>query len=155
MKEWAAAAHALGLAVAQKNSVEWVNAADGAQPFATDVGFDFALVEECQLTSECAALIAYYGPERVLEVEYWYDTPDTSSGVTVEAFNKDHFVAACTDHGESTRIVLRNRDVRSADKSGFVFELCGDMSEATGSGTQEVETESTPSTSPQAGEGEP
>src|ERR1700712_5037494 len=133
MKEWAAAAHSLGLAVAQKNSAEWVSG--GAASLAAGVGFDFALVEECQLTGECADLMAYYGPERVLEVEYWYDTADSSSGVTVAAFNKDHFVAACTDHGESAHIVLRNRDVRSAGQAGFVFELCGDESEATAGGT--------------------
>jgi hypothetical protein len=135
MKEWAAAAHALGLAVAQKNSAEWAIAEEGVQPLAATVGFDFALVEECQLTGECAPLITYYGPQRVLEVEYWYDVQDTSSGVTVEAFNKDHFVAACTDHGDSARIVLRNRDVRPAGQTGFVFELCGDQSEATAGGT--------------------
>lgn len=140
MKAWAAEAHALGLAVAQKNSAEWVDAGDGVEPLATGVGFDFALVEECQLTGECAPLIAYYGPERVLEVEYWYDTADSSSGVTVEAFNKDHFVAACTDHGQNTRIVLRNRDVRPAGKNGFVFELCGDNAESTAAGTEERES---------------
>jgi hypothetical protein len=140
-QQFSAAAHALGLAVAQKNVVDWVSglAPDG-QVLATAAGFDFAIVEECQLTGECDALMALYGASGVLEVEYWYDEPDSSSGVLVEANSRAHFELACSTRGSEVRIVLRNRDVRPSGSEGFVFELCGATAE-TPLGT---ETESGP-----------
>lgn len=119
MKQFVAEVHAQGLAAAQKNAVEWVGAR------ATNVGFDFAIVEECQLTNECDALISYYGPARVFEIEYVYDTADSSSGVEVPAGSRNHFAAACRARGNNIRIVLRNRDVRPAGARGFVSEQCG------------------------------
>jgi hypothetical protein len=136
-QQFSAAAHALGLAVAQKNVVDWVSelAPDG-QVLATAAGFDFAIVEECQLTGECDALTAFYGASGVLEVEYWYDEPDNSSGVLVEANSREHFDLACSARGSEVRIVLRNRDVRPSGSAGFVFDLCGATAE-----TPPLETE--------------
>ncbi|HTU57118.1 MAG TPA: endo alpha-1,4 polygalactosaminidase, partial [Polyangiales bacterium] len=75
MQLFVAEAHALGLAVAQKNAADWVSTrgADGATR-AQSVGFDFAIIEECQLTGECEAVTSYYGPGRVFEIEYVYDS---------------------------------------------------------------------------------
>ena len=53
-------AHAAGLAAAQKNWAEW----DG-----TEVGFDFAVAEQCAQFSECSSYVDHYGSE-VLAVEY-------------------------------------------------------------------------------------
>lgn len=124
MKQFVAEAHAQGLAAAQKNGVEWVGAR------ATNVGFDFAIVEECQLTQECDQLIAYYGASLVFEIEYVYDTADSSSGVEVPAGSTAHFAAACRARGSSVRVVLRNRDVRPAGARGFVSEQCGGQTPA-------------------------
>lgn len=55
-----AAAHAAGLAAAQKNWAAW----DG-----TSVGYDFAVAEQCAQYSECASYADHYG-RHVLAVEY-------------------------------------------------------------------------------------
>jgi hypothetical protein len=55
-------AHVAGLAVAQKNWVEL----GGRGP---DLGFDFAVAEECGRWRECAGYVATYG-DHVLVVEY-------------------------------------------------------------------------------------
>jgi hypothetical protein len=122
----AIAAHDLGLAVAQKNSAEWsLPLEEGAETWSTAAGFDFAIVEECQLTNECDALIAHFGASRVLDIEYLYSTRDTSSGVPVEPETRDHFDAACAARGNQIRIVFRDREVRPAGEDGHVFDLCG------------------------------
>jgi hypothetical protein len=54
------AAHAAGLAAAQKNWAEW----DG-----TSVGFDFAVAEQCAQYHECGSYVDSYG-RHVLAVEY-------------------------------------------------------------------------------------
>lgn len=131
----AAEAHRQGLAVAQKNVADWVRepGQDG-QLRAASVGFDFAIVEECQLTGDCASLLEYYrDPKRVLEVEYWYDEDDSSSGVTVPAFTEDHFIAACAARGSDMRIVMRNRDVRPSGTPGYVGKTCDMLSPSTSS----------------------
>jgi hypothetical protein len=112
-------AHQQDLAVAQKNAVEWIT-----ERRASTVGFDFAIVEECQLTSECDAVIAHYGAAKVFEIEYWYDEEDDSSGVSVPAHSRDHFDDACYERGSSIRIVIRNRDVRSDEEDGWYRAVC-------------------------------
>src|SRR5262249_21613009 len=54
------AAHAHGLAIAQKNTVELSQAG---------IGFDFAIAEECAVYDECGDYLAAYGPQ-VYEIEY-------------------------------------------------------------------------------------
>ena len=54
------AAHAAGLAAAQKNWAQW----DG-----TRAGFDFAVAEQCGQYRECGSYVDHYG-DRVLDVEY-------------------------------------------------------------------------------------
>lgn len=126
MTLFAAEAHAQGMAVAQKNVTTWVReaGADGKLR-AQSVGFDFAIVEECQVAGDCNEVIGFYTPARVLEIEYLYDEDNDSAGVEVPAFSKDHFYAACKARGNSIRIVLRNRDVRPASAAGYVRETCG------------------------------
>jgi hypothetical protein len=53
-------AHHAGLAVAQKNWAEWNG---------TEVGFDFAVAEQCAQYHECGRYVAHYG-RHVLAVEY-------------------------------------------------------------------------------------
>src|SRR6185437_13890287 len=55
-------AHALGLAIAQKNAAEI--SARGRK-----LGFDFAIAEECQAYSECDSYTRVYG-DHVIEIEY-------------------------------------------------------------------------------------
>lgn len=119
MIDFVAEAHRQSLAVAQKNAVEWIS-----EGRARSVRFDFAIVEECQLTGECDAVIDHYGAENVFEIEYWYDEEDDSSGVTVPAFSREHFDAACDERGDTTRIVIRNRDVRSSEEYGWYRDIC-------------------------------
>ena len=56
-------AHAAGLAIAQKNT------SDLGSTGKTQVGFDFAIAEECQVYDECDAYTGPYGNE-VIEIEY-------------------------------------------------------------------------------------
>ena len=56
------AAHARGLAVAQKNTAE-------ASACAPALGFDFAITEECWRWDECDAYTERYG-DRVFDIEY-------------------------------------------------------------------------------------
>ena len=59
---YADAAHASGLAIAQKNSAEIVGRRD-------EMGTDFAVAEECNRWSECDAYTGAYG-DQVLVIEY-------------------------------------------------------------------------------------
>ena len=95
-------AHSVGLAVAQKNTAELGDIGK------SEVGFDFAVAEECQANSdsgydECAIYGAAYGNEW-LEVEY----------------ESAAFTAACAARNTSISIDLRNRDVTPKG----VYEEC-------------------------------
>jgi hypothetical protein len=76
-------AHAVGLAVAQKNRAGW----DG-----TAVGFDFAVAEECGRWRECGAYVRVYGAQ-VLVVEY----------------RRKDFRRTCRRWGDTLPVVLRDR----------------------------------------------
>ena len=98
-------AHARGLAIAQKND------ADIAPVGKSQIGFDFAIVEECQPYAECAAFTGTYGAQ-VYEIEY-NDNGGTSN-----------FNAACTARGATISITYRDRDVVPLGTSGYVFQSC-------------------------------
>ncbi|MEO5853611.1 MAG: endo alpha-1,4 polygalactosaminidase [Nocardioides sp.] len=87
-------AHRLGLAVAQKNWAE-------CRRCAAEVGFDFAVAEECARYDECGRYAAAYD-DRVLVVEY----------------RRADFERACAEWGARLPVVLRDRDVTpgGADK---------------------------------------
>ncbi|HEY6796311.1 MAG TPA: endo alpha-1,4 polygalactosaminidase [Kineosporiaceae bacterium] len=102
--EFTQAAHALGLAVAQKNTAELA-------PMRARIGFDFAIAEECQPTRECDAFTAAYGTE-VIEIEY----PDNGGPAA--------FQAACAARGARISIIYRDRMVRAAGRSGYTYQDC-------------------------------
>ncbi len=109
-------AHSIGLAIAQKNASEIAN--EGKN----QVGFDFAIAEECQRYSgefgakECDDYMHYYG-NNLIEIEY-NDNGGTSS-----------YNAACTARGASISITYRDRDVVPKGSSGTSTRgaeaLCG------------------------------
>lgn len=100
----AARAHADGLAIAQKNDSSM--AADGKA-----IGFDFAIVEECQVYDECDDFTSTYGAQ-VYEIEY------TDNGGTA------NFTQACNARGATTSVVYRDRDVVAQGTSGYVYKFC-------------------------------
>ncbi len=98
-------AHARGLAIAQKND------SDVAPVGKTQIGFDFAIVEECQPYAECAAFTSVYGAQ-VYEIEY------TDNGGLA------NFNAACSARGSTVSITYRDRDVVPQGTGGYVFQSC-------------------------------
>ncbi len=104
-------AHAIGLAIAQKNASEI------AYEGKNQVGFDFAIAEECQRYSgefgakECDDYMHYYG-NQVIEIEY-----NDNGGLT--SFNN-----ACTARGAAISITYRDRDVVPKGTSGYVHKGC-------------------------------
>lgn len=107
-------AHAAGLAIAQKNTTEL------APIGASQIGFDFAIAEECQIYSECKDYIDVYG-DQVYEIEYNDNKRDgDGSPITpIDAFN-----SACKARGEAISIIYRDRDVRPRGKSGYEYKAC-------------------------------
>jgi hypothetical protein len=93
--------HALGLAVGQKN------AAGITKSEARDVGFDFAVAEECAHYRECDRYTNIYGG-RVIEIEY----------------RRKDFEKACADDAPDHPIVLRDKLVSTPNKPRYVFDLC-------------------------------
>ncbi|MEU1513485.1 endo alpha-1,4 polygalactosaminidase [Streptomyces sp. NPDC005811] len=100
MKLLAAHAHADGLAVAQKNTVELV--ADRAA-----VGLDFAIVEECADYDECGAFAEAFD-DNVLVVEY------TAKGLA----------RACSGWGGTLAVVRRDEEVVPEGSDGYVRGTC-------------------------------
>lgn len=99
-----AAAHAKNLAVAQKNTAELTK-----QQARDQVGFDFAVVEECAEYDECRGYEDLYGI-RILSIEY-----------TVDGMNE-----ACRQFGAPVPVVRRDRDlVTPADPSYQFQKSCG------------------------------
>ncbi|MEN5074116.1 endo alpha-1,4 polygalactosaminidase [Isoptericola cucumis] len=100
-------AHDAGLAIAQKNAAEITGVAHG------ELGFDFAVTEECAAWSECAAYTDVYG-DHVLQVEY----PDAleEAGLT--------FDDVCALDERAPLTILRDRDLVAAGEDGYVFAAC-------------------------------
>ena len=94
-------AHGKGLAVGQKNT------ADLSTATAKQVGFDFAVAEECADFSECQSYTASYGTH-VIVIEY------SQSG----------FTKACNSYGSKLSVVLRDVDVTSPGSKSYVFKTC-------------------------------
>jgi hypothetical protein len=94
-----AGAHANGLAVGQKNSVELLGNA-------SEMGTDFAVAEECNRYNECDAYQTVYG-NRVFVIEY----------------RSQDFQTGCTNHPELS-IVLRDLDVSTPTSSTYVYDGC-------------------------------
>ncbi|EGX57762.1 hypothetical protein SZN_21156 [Streptomyces zinciresistens K42] len=96
----AARAHAAGLAIGQKNAA----ALTGRRG---EIGFDFAISEECGQYDECGVYAdAYDG--RVFDIEY----------------RRDGLDAACAGWGRRISVVLRDLDVVPAGESGYRRRTC-------------------------------
>jgi hypothetical protein len=91
-------AHDAGLAVGQKNG------AGSSQRLKREVGFDFAVTEECARYDECADYVAAYG-ELVFDIEY----------------DPGFLADACDAVGSA---VLRDLGLSTPDSSEYVFETC-------------------------------
>ncbi|MEV4124394.1 endo alpha-1,4 polygalactosaminidase [Nocardia sp. NPDC049707] len=91
-------AHEVGLAIAQKNTVELLDRRDA-------IGFDFAVTEQCGATDECGQYAAAYN-NRVLDVEY----------------DQAGFAAARSSWGSRLSIVRRDRDVSTPGNPTYVYE---------------------------------
>ena len=99
MRLFADAAHARGLAIAQKNSAELV-------PRRGDLGTDFAVVEECNQFAECQDFTAQYG-NHVLVIEY----------------RQEDFTTGCAAF-PALSIVLRDVNLTSPGTGTYVFDGC-------------------------------
>jgi hypothetical protein len=90
-------AHADGLAIGQKNAVDLTG---------EDLGFDFAVTEDCQAYDECTAYTAAY--DVVLDVEY----DDAAFG------------AACAAGYPHVSVVERDVDLTARGTAGYVARWC-------------------------------
>ncbi|MFE4053695.1 endo alpha-1,4 polygalactosaminidase [Streptomyces sp. YIM B13518] len=93
-------AHAAGLAIGQKNTVDML--ADRAK-----IGFDFAVAEECGKYNECGDYAKAYA-DRVFVIEY----------------ENGGYSRACADFGAKLSIVQRDLDVSSRGSAGYTFRTC-------------------------------
>lgn len=99
MKLFSQAAHAKGLAIAQKNSSEIVGRK-------AELGTDFAVSEECNRYSECDSYQAGYG-DHVLVIEY----------------RQQDFNAGCAAYPQLS-IVLRDLNLVTPPQAGYVYDGC-------------------------------
>lgn len=97
-------AHALGLAAAQKNTVE-LTASEARE----QIGFDFAIAEECGRWKECGGYRALYG-DLVFVIEY-----------RLKDYKKD-----CKKKKlrKALSIVLRDIDVTTPESKSYVYRAC-------------------------------
>ncbi|QJU52266.1 endo alpha-1,4 polygalactosaminidase [Herbiconiux sp. KACC 21604] len=100
----AAYAHEVGLAVGQKNTPELGDRG------ATEIGFDFAVSEQCALFDECAAYTGPYG-DKVLDIEYADDLRGT-------------FDEICANPATPRSVILRDHDLVPKGEEGYVYERC-------------------------------
>ncbi|MBB6488830.1 endo alpha-1,4 polygalactosaminidase [Rhizobium lusitanum] len=107
-------AHVAGLAIAQKN------ASDLAPTGSSKIGFDFAIVEECQIWKECDKFTAAYGG-LVYEIEYNDNTKD-SEGNPVDPLSI--FNAACSARGNKISVIYRDRGLVPSKSPDYVYKLC-------------------------------
>lgn len=96
-------AHGAGLAIGQKNAAEATT--DGHE-----LGFDFAVTEECGAYAECGEYTDVYG-EHVLQIEYTDNLPDG-------------FDAVCADPDRAPLTILRDRDLVGPDDEAYAYEQC-------------------------------
>ena len=106
-RDYTERAHEAGLAVGQKNAAEIAEVAKH------ELGFDFAIAEECAAWEECSAYTAVYG-EHVLQIEY----PDSlvDAGMTFED--------VCGLDSRAPLTILRDRDLVTREGDGYVYSSC-------------------------------
>lgn len=93
-------AHAKGLAIAQKNTTEFL-------PRAHQIGFDFAVAEQCGKYGECGGYASTYAGH-VVDVEY----------------DDAGFAAACHADAGKIAVVDRDQDVSPAGSTSYVYKTC-------------------------------
>ncbi|AQP47063.1 hypothetical protein BW730_05565 [Tessaracoccus aquimaris] len=96
-------AHRAGLAAGQKNAAELVDRA-------REIGFDFAVAEECQEYDECDAYTEAYG-RGVIQVEY-ADQPESN------------LAESCAARGGEISVVRRDRDLVAPGEEGYLAQWC-------------------------------
>lgn len=96
-------AHGLGLAFGQKNGGELGDRGK-------DTGFDFAIVESCQVYDECDGYTAVFG-RHVLEIEY----TDTA---------ESNFTKACAARGAQISVIRRDRNLTIAGEPAYFYQTC-------------------------------
>jgi hypothetical protein len=101
---YAVMAHAAGLLIGQKNASELGTRGRD------EVGFDFAVAEECHRYDECEKYTDVYG-DAVIDIEY------------VDGL-RGSFAEVCKDPGVPFSTILRDRDLVSTSDPGHVFEAC-------------------------------
>ena len=106
-KDFIDLAHAAGLAIAQKN------AAEIAEVGHAQLGFDFAIAEECGVWSECAAYTDVYG-DHVLQIEY----PDSLEERRID------FPAICALDERAPLAILRDRNLVPPDHHDYIRQQC-------------------------------
>jgi hypothetical protein len=95
-------AHAHGLAAAQKNTVELP-----AEVARDQIGFDFAIAEECGHWDECQGYVDVYG-DHVIAIEY----------------EQADFEATCAGFGDTLSVVLRDVDVTAPGSDTYQYARC-------------------------------
>jgi hypothetical protein len=95
-------AHALGLAVAQKNTLDL-----NRRQARMRIGFDFAIAESCGRYSECQDYRALYR-DHVIAIEY----------------RRRHFRRACKAVGKHVSVVLRDRNVSTPQSPTYRYAAC-------------------------------
>ena len=103
-RDYVALAHDLGLAIGQKNTAEIAGVGHG------ELGFDFAVAEECAAYDECGAYTDVYG-SHVLQIEYTDNLPVD-------------FADVCASSDRAPLTILRDRDLAPAGAPGHVYEQC-------------------------------
>ncbi|WP_084126460.1 endo alpha-1,4 polygalactosaminidase [Demequina sp. NBRC 110054] len=100
-------AHAAGLAAAQKNTAELGSVGRD------EVGFDFAIAEECAVWDECGIYLDIYDG-RVLAIEYTDAWDEADAG----------FAAACEADPRPGLLILRDRDLVGQQSREYVYDRC-------------------------------
>lgn len=96
-------AHGLGLAFGQKNGAELADRGKAA-------GFDFAIVESCQVYDECQDYTGVFGAH-VLEIEY----TDT---------DERYFTKSCAARGSQISVIRRDRNLTMSGKPSYFYQTC-------------------------------
>ena len=103
-RSYAELAHGHGLAIGQKN------AAESTERGQREVGFDFAVAEECAAYAECDRYARVYGPH-VLQIEYTDNLPAP-------------FREVCASASRAPLTILRDRDLVARGMGGHAYEQC-------------------------------
>ncbi len=99
-----ARAHQDGLAAGQKNTSELGRLGPDR------IGFDFAVSEECDQFSECAAYTKVYG-DHVIDIEYGDEL-------------RRPFAAVCAARSTPALTILRDRELVARGQDGYLFQHC-------------------------------